>query len=375
MNDSEPTVAHNYGRISPEGRPSPSEPASPRPFLGVCHALAPEAVTECVGSGHQPQISSYILVNPVRPGRRVLGGGGQARLDETSGTRTLQHSASCRPRQAGSRFLPAWRQISLRKFNGAMVNREALRARQMVIASTYGRASFGGSEFLSSAAGEWSAFPPSWTFSRNKSSGPHRGYAVFDRHTTAAPASKGLGFILASRRETCTADHLPPRAAGMPRASSPSAMARNDSQPAARSSLTVVDRSEARPRAIAALAALPARRASPLSLTPTAKLHASPLGRGESRLRALRDHLGFVLGHGRHDVDGEPVGLRKIDRLELDAGLHQVRDKGHIAGQPVELSGVSSLRGVAKALSARGVKTARGGEWTAVQVSDILRRA
>jgi DNA invertase Pin-like site-specific DNA recombinase len=41
----------------------------------------------------------------------------------------------------------------------------------------------------------------------------------------------------------------------------------------------------------------------------------------------------------------------------------------------IQKSGVSSLRGVAKALSARGVKTARGGEWTAVQVSDILRRA
>jgi hypothetical protein len=35
----------------------------------------------------------------------------------------------------------------------------------------------------------------------------------------------------------------------------------------------------------------------------------------------------------------------------------------------------SAACGVAKALSARGVKTARGGEWTAVQVSDILRRA
>jgi DNA invertase Pin-like site-specific DNA recombinase len=40
----------------------------------------------------------------------------------------------------------------------------------------------------------------------------------------------------------------------------------------------------------------------------------------------------------------------------------------------IQNSGVSSLRGVAKALSARGIKTARGGEWTAVQVSDILRR-
>jgi Recombinase len=30
---------------------------------------------------------------------------------------------------------------------------------------------------------------------------------------------------------------------------------------------------------------------------------------------------------------------------------------------------------VARALTARGIKTARGGTWTAVQVSDILRRA
>jgi hypothetical protein len=41
----------------------------------------------------------------------------------------------------------------------------------------------------------------------------------------------------------------------------------------------------------------------------------------------------------------------------------------------IQKSGVTSLRGVAKALSARGVKTARGGEWSAVQVSDILRRS
>ena len=40
----------------------------------------------------------------------------------------------------------------------------------------------------------------------------------------------------------------------------------------------------------------------------------------------------------------------------------------------IQKSGVNSLRGVAKALSARGVKTARGGEWSAVQVSDILER-
>src|SRR5580704_2401922 len=41
----------------------------------------------------------------------------------------------------------------------------------------------------------------------------------------------------------------------------------------------------------------------------------------------------------------------------------------------IQRSGVKSLRGIARALAARGVSTARGGAWTPVQVSDILRRA
>jgi DNA invertase Pin-like site-specific DNA recombinase len=41
----------------------------------------------------------------------------------------------------------------------------------------------------------------------------------------------------------------------------------------------------------------------------------------------------------------------------------------------IQRSGIKSLRGIARALAARGIPTARGGEWTPVQVSDILRRA
>jgi hypothetical protein len=36
--------------------------------------------------------------------------------------------------------------------------------------------------------------------------------------------------------------------------------------------------------------------------------------------------------------------------------------------------GVTSARGIAKALNARGVATARGGTWTAVQVLSIIAR-
>jgi DNA invertase Pin-like site-specific DNA recombinase len=40
----------------------------------------------------------------------------------------------------------------------------------------------------------------------------------------------------------------------------------------------------------------------------------------------------------------------------------------------VQQSGARSLRAIAQALEARGVPTARGGQWTAVQVSALLRR-
>jgi Recombinase len=40
----------------------------------------------------------------------------------------------------------------------------------------------------------------------------------------------------------------------------------------------------------------------------------------------------------------------------------------------IQASGVKSLRSVARALTARGIPTARGGTWTPAQVSAILRR-
>jgi DNA invertase Pin-like site-specific DNA recombinase len=40
----------------------------------------------------------------------------------------------------------------------------------------------------------------------------------------------------------------------------------------------------------------------------------------------------------------------------------------------IQASGVTSLRGIARALDARGVGTARGGAWDARTVSDVLRR-
>jgi DNA invertase Pin-like site-specific DNA recombinase len=43
--------------------------------------------------------------------------------------------------------------------------------------------------------------------------------------------------------------------------------------------------------------------------------------------------------------------------------------------EQVKATGIISLRGVASALTARGVPTARGGTWNAAQVANVLRRA
>ena len=44
-----------------------------------------------------------------------------------------------------------------------------------------------------------------------------------------------------------------------------------------------------------------------------------------------------MFGYGGEYVDREPGRLRHIDGQELDPAFHEVRDKGHRPGEPVEL--------------------------------------
>jgi hypothetical protein len=53
---------------------------------------------------------------------------------------------------------------------------------------------------------------------------------LFVRPHSATAKGRSMSSI---SRITCTADHFPPRAAGMPRSSSPASVVRNDSEPAA----------------------------------------------------------------------------------------------------------------------------------------------
>jgi DNA invertase Pin-like site-specific DNA recombinase len=80
----------------------------------------------------------------------------------------------------------------------------------------------------------------------------------------------------------------------------------------------------------------------------------------------------------------------KANGVQLgNPGLDKVRGKGADANRiaadrfaanvipiirEIRASGIDTMRGIARALNARGVQTARGGTWTPVQVGAILRR-
>lgn len=58
----------------------------------------------------------------------------------------------------------------------------------------------------------------------------------------------------------------------------------------------------------------------------------------------------------------------------LKAGADERAAKVYAVIREIRAAGVGSLRGIAAALSARGIQTARGGQWSAVQVRDIIMR-
>jgi len=77
---------------------------------------------------------------------------------------------------------------------------------------------------------------------------------------------------------------------------------------------------------------------------------------------------GVVLGNPKLDA----VRDRAVASVRADADRFAKNVAPII--REIQSSGVASHRAIARSLNARGVATARGGEWTAVQVGSILRR-
>jgi DNA invertase Pin-like site-specific DNA recombinase len=81
---------------------------------------------------------------------------------------------------------------------------------------------------------------------------------------------------------------------------------------------------------------------------------------------------GVVLGNPRL-AEARPRAVASA-AVSIKAGADRFAKSIAPIIREITSSGVESHRGIARALNARGVATARGGEWTAVQVGAILRR-
>jgi DNA invertase Pin-like site-specific DNA recombinase len=77
---------------------------------------------------------------------------------------------------------------------------------------------------------------------------------------------------------------------------------------------------------------------------------------------------GVALGNPRlADVRSRAVASLKADADRFAKNVAPII-------REIQSTGVASQRGIARSLNSRGIATARGGEWTAVQVGSILQR-
>jgi hypothetical protein len=75
----------------------------------------------------------------------------------------------------------------------------------------------------------------------------------------------------------------------------------------------------------------------PMVSPPAAEMDTACTSRHQRGLRALGNHIPLLLGHSRHDVEGEAGSSRHVDGNEVDAIVHQLRDEGDITRQSVQL--------------------------------------
>ncbi len=84
---------------------------------------------------------------------------------------------------------------------------------------------------------------------------------------------------------------------------------------------------------------------------------------------AMRKRGGATLGNRTNLAEAQRLGASRTAeeaRRFAENVLPIIRQ--------VQASGISSLRGIAAVLNARGVRTARGGRWAATQVGAVLDR-
>jgi hypothetical protein len=90
--------------------------------------------------------------------------------------------------------------------------------------------------------------------------------------------------------------------------------------------------------------------------------------------RDTHANLESILGHGNHRRRKGPRGrLRQSPSSTGPVGARAANVLPII--REAQKAGATTVRQIAEALNARGVATARGGQWYATSVSNVLSRA
>ena len=100
------------------------------------------------------------------------------------------------------------------------------------------------------------------------------------------------------------------------------------------------------------------------------------LAEKERRMISERTRAALAIRKGQGAVPGNRINLATTGALgsaRTAAALRFAENTTPVIHQ-VRASGITSLRGIAKVLNTRGVRTSRGGHWTATQVGAVLQR-
>lgn len=101
------------------------------------------------------------------------------------------------------------------------------------------------------------------------------------------------------------------------------------------------------------------------------------LAEKERRLISERTRVALAAKRARGEPLGNRVNLAEAQALGAAAVSAEARRFAENVGPVIRMvraGGLTSLRGIATALNARGVRAARGGRWAATQVAAVLRR-
>jgi DNA invertase Pin-like site-specific DNA recombinase len=101
------------------------------------------------------------------------------------------------------------------------------------------------------------------------------------------------------------------------------------------------------------------------------------LAEKERRLISERTRVALAAKRARGEPLGNRVNLAEAQALGAAAVSAEARRFAENVApviRVVRAGGLTSLRGIATALNARGVRSARGGQWAATQVAAVLRR-